>query len=124
MPTSWSASSDPLRSERPTWRRCPTVRPTWRASNDASRPSPGRIRSPSTSAWRSSWRAGDAAAVQEGSPHHRNDDLARPPRSVELAEEDVLPRPQGKAAAADGDRLRRTHERTLDVRGRVVVDAV
>src|SRR4029450_6146799 len=41
--------------------------------------------------------------------------------SVELAEEDALPRPEGETAVADGDEHLRAHEGRADVRGSVLL---
>ena len=46
------------------------------------------------------------------------------PRSVELAEEHILPRAERELAVLHGNRLGRPYDGALDVGGRVVVDAI
>src|SRR5215475_2482119 len=55
---------------------------------------------------------------------NRNDDFPLAARSVELAEEDVLPRAEGELSASYGDRRAGADDRAFDVRCRVVVNPV
>src|SRR5262249_4846929 len=58
------------------------------------------------------------------SPYDRDDHSPLLPWAIELAEEHVLPGAEAEASVGDGDRLRRAHDRALDMRRGVAVDPV